>query len=79
METKKNQVYPKTPEEKALDKKIEYWKKNGNKYLTLNSYNTQKWSGKNKVTVETEDKDTEDKQEGFHFMGAVLPFIGIKS
>ena len=79
METKKNQVYPKTPEEKALDKKIEYWKKNGNKYLTLNSYNTQKWSGKNKVTVETEDKDTEDKQEGFHFMGAVLPFLGIKS
>ena len=27
MENKKNQVYPKTPEEKALDKKIEYWKK----------------------------------------------------
>ena len=79
METKKNQVYPKTPEEKALDKKIEYWKKNGNKYLTLNSYNTQKWSGKNKVTIETEDKGTEDKQEGFHFMGAVLPFLGIKS
>ena len=76
METKKNQVYPKTPEEKALDKKIEFWKKNGNKYLTLNSYNTQKWSGKNKVTIETEDKtnnSNEDKQEGFHFMGAVLP------
>lgn len=82
METKKNQVYPKTPEEKALDKKIEFWKKNGNKYLTLNSYNTQKWSGKNKVTIETEDKtnnSNEDKQEGFHFMGAVLPFLGIKS
>ena len=56
MENKKNQVYPKTPEEKALDKKIEYWKKNGNKYLTLNSYNTQKWSGKNNIVKQTEDK-----------------------
>ena len=79
MENKKNQVYPKTPQEKALDKKIEYWKKNGNKYLTLNSYNTQKWSGKNNVTVETKQDDSKEKQEGFHFMGAVLPFIDIKS
>lgn len=79
MENKKNQVYPKTPKEKALDKKIEYWKKNGNKYLTLNSYNTQKWSGKNNVIKTTEDKQDENKQEGFHFMGAVLPFLGMKS
>ena len=47
MENKKNQVYPKTPEELELEKKIEHWKKNKNKYLTLNSYNTQKWSSKN--------------------------------
>ena len=53
MENKKNQVYPKTPEEKALDKKIEYWKKNGNKYLTLNSYNNNKWSGKTTNTKRT--------------------------
>ena len=79
METKKNQVYPKTPEEKALDKKIEHWKKNGNKYLTLNSYNTQKWSGKNNVVKKTEDKEEGDKQEGFQIMSALLPFLGIKS
>lgn len=47
METKKDQVYPKTPDERKLEKKVNYWKENANKYLQLNSYNTKKWTEKN--------------------------------
>lgn len=47
METKKTQVYPKTPQEKALEKKVDYWKNNRDKYLQLNAYNTKKWTEKN--------------------------------
>jgi hypothetical protein len=35
---------PKTPEDIALDKKLEYWKKNADKLLQVNSYNKSKWS-----------------------------------
>ena len=81
MENKKNQVYPKTPEELALEKKIEHWKKNKNKYLNLNSYNTQKWSEKNGTfmnSTDVENETTESTREGFHFMAAFLPFLGMK-
>lgn len=81
MENKKNQVYPKTPEEIELEKKINHWKKNKNKYLTLNSYNTQKWSEKNGALTssnEESNESTQTSQEGFHFMTAFLPFIGMK-
>jgi hypothetical protein len=47
METKKTQVYPKTPQEKALEKKVDYWKNNRDKYLQINAYNTKKWTEKN--------------------------------
>jgi hypothetical protein len=35
---------PKTPEDIELDKKIEYWKKNADQLLKVNSYNKSKWS-----------------------------------
>jgi len=35
---------PKTPEDTLLEKKIEFWKKNRDKLLKINSYNTDKWS-----------------------------------
>jgi len=35
---------PKTPQDIELDKKIEYWKKNADKLLQVNSYNKTKWS-----------------------------------
>jgi hypothetical protein len=44
------QSYPITPAEKKLEKKVEFWKKNANKYLDLNSYNTKKWTEKNGLT-----------------------------
>jgi hypothetical protein len=46
METKKDQVYPKTPSEQKLEEKVEFWKQNKDKYLQLNSYNTKKWTEK---------------------------------
>ena len=50
MDAKKESVYPKTPEELELEKKIDYWKDNADKYLQLNSYNTTKWNKKNSST-----------------------------
>ena len=81
MENKKIK-YIQTPEEIELEKKINHWKKNKNKYLTLNSYNTQKWSEKNGALIssnEESNESTQTSQEGFHFMTtAFLPFIGMK-
>lgn len=47
MKTNESQAYPMTPAEKKLEKKVDFWKKNGNKYLELNSYNAKKWTEKN--------------------------------
>ena len=41
---KQNVVYPKTPEEIELDKKVAYWKKHADEKLNINSYNTHAWS-----------------------------------
>jgi len=41
---KAEEISPKTPEDIALDKKLEYWKKNADKLLQVNSYNKSKWS-----------------------------------
>jgi hypothetical protein len=43
---KQTQVYPKTPEEIALEQKVEYWKTHKADMLNVNSYNTVKWSGR---------------------------------
>jgi hypothetical protein len=37
-------VEPQTPEDMALQAKVNFWKQNADKLLQLNSYNTKKWS-----------------------------------
>lgn len=54
MAENKDQVYPKTSQERKLEKKVNYWKENANKYLQLNSYNTQKWTEKNNSVTNSE-------------------------
>ena len=44
MSAKKDQVYPKTKEDQALDAKVEFWKANKDKMLVINSYNNKAWS-----------------------------------
>ena len=44
MDARKDQVYPKSKEDQALDAKVEFWKANKDKMLVLNGYNTQAWS-----------------------------------
>lgn len=44
MQARKNQVYPKTLEDKALDAKVEFWKANKDKYMVINGYNENQWS-----------------------------------
>lgn len=39
-----NDVIPKTPEQKLMDDKINFWKSNADKMLVLNSFNKDKWS-----------------------------------
>jgi hypothetical protein len=53
MTANETQIYPMTPNEKKLEKKVDFWKKNGNKYLELNSYNTKKWTQKNSSPSDT--------------------------
>jgi hypothetical protein len=44
MDARKDQVYPKSKEDQALDAKVEFWKANRDKMLVLNGYNTKAWS-----------------------------------
>ena len=44
MDARKDQVYPKSKEDQALDSKVEFWKANKDKMLVLNGYNTKAWS-----------------------------------
>lgn len=44
MRARKDQPYPQTRAERALEEKIKHWKENKNKFLQLNSYNTEKWN-----------------------------------
>jgi hypothetical protein len=58
MNAKQNQTYPKTPTEKRLEKKVNYWKDNADKFLHVNSYNTTSWNksgGKPTATASTSD------------------------
>ena len=58
MNAKQNQTYPKTPTEKRLEKKVNYWKDNADKFLHVNSYNTtslNKSGGKPTATPSTSD------------------------
>jgi hypothetical protein len=44
MTAKKHTVYPKTPDEMRLEKRVQFWKENSDKLLKINSYNDYKWS-----------------------------------
>ena len=63
METKQTQVYPKTPQEKKLEKKVDYWKNNRDKYLQLNSYNTKKWTEKNQKMPDSSNAVSKKENE----------------
>jgi hypothetical protein len=47
MEYNKIQQYPMTPEERAIDEKVKYWKDNAATRLNINSFNTNEWSEQN--------------------------------
>ena len=49
MNAKQNQTYPKTPTELRLEKKVNYWKDNADKFLHVNSYNTTAWNKPSKT------------------------------
>ena len=42
-----DEIRPKTKKEKELEKKIEQWKENKDKYLKVNSYNKEKYRSNN--------------------------------
>lgn len=44
MNARQNQTYPKTPKEVELEKKVDYWKQNSDKFIHVNSYNTTSWN-----------------------------------
>jgi hypothetical protein len=51
MDAMQSHVYPKTLEEQKLDKKVDYWKENANKYLQINSYSTNAWNKNDNTTA----------------------------
>jgi hypothetical protein len=44
MSANKDRVYPKSPEDQALEDKVKFWKDNASKLLQVNSFNTKVWS-----------------------------------
>jgi hypothetical protein len=44
MSARKDQVYPKSPEDELLDRKVKFFQENKDKLLIINGYNTDKWS-----------------------------------
>ena len=44
MESRKSRIYPKSPEDTLLDKKVNFFMENKDKLMVINSYNNQKWS-----------------------------------
>jgi Extracellular link domain len=44
MSTNKDQVFPKSSADAALDSKVQYWKDNADKLLVLNPFNKTKWA-----------------------------------
>ena len=53
MKAKEDQPYPKTKSEIELEKKVNHWKENKNKFLQLNSYNTTEWNSKKSIVDST--------------------------
>ena len=44
MESRKSRIYPKSPQETLLDKKVNFFIENKDKLMVINSYNDKKWS-----------------------------------
>lgn len=44
MNAKKDQIIPRSRRDVILDKKVQYWKDNGDKILQISSFNSDKWS-----------------------------------
>lgn len=44
MAANKDKIFPKTRSQRIADKKMEFWKENADKLLTLNSFNRKSWS-----------------------------------
>jgi DNA mismatch repair ATPase MutL len=44
MDSRKSRIYPKSPEDTLLDKKVNFFMNNKDKLMVINSYNNQKWS-----------------------------------
>jgi hypothetical protein len=44
MDARKLQVYPKSPKDVLLDKKVQFFKENKDKIMVINGYNNNKWS-----------------------------------
>jgi hypothetical protein len=44
MSAHKDRVYPASPEDKALEAKVAFWKANKDKMLMINGFNSDKWS-----------------------------------
>lgn len=44
LEQSKNIIHPKTVKDEIMDAKVEYWKKHADKFLSINSFNKEKWS-----------------------------------
>jgi hypothetical protein len=44
MKAKANQIYPQSPEDAMLDKKVQFWKEHADQLLHVNSFNNTKWS-----------------------------------
>jgi len=43
MNSKQNVIYPKNKKDIELDEKVNYWKKNADKMLNINSFNANRW------------------------------------
>jgi hypothetical protein len=44
MDARKDTLYPKSPQDVLLDKKVKFFQENKDKLLVINGYNTDKWS-----------------------------------
>ncbi len=44
MESKKHRIYPSTPEEQLLDKKVAFFQEHRDKLMVVSAYNNEKWS-----------------------------------
>jgi hypothetical protein len=44
MDSKRNQIYPKTAEDALVDTKVEFWKKNKDKLMVVSGFNNNNWS-----------------------------------